>query len=157
MRLAIVDDLALGKAVKENGFAQRGVRGPGLVSVRWAKGALGVVNNLTKNFFALMRFQWPISVGAIVGAAFVGLGPLFGLIFASGAAKYCFAFAFFANALIYLRMQYFTRVSPIYFLTHPLACLLVIYTMARSTAVTLWHGGVTWRGTKYDLDELRAK
>jgi glycosyltransferase involved in cell wall biosynthesis len=157
MRLEIVDDLALGQAVKENGFAQRGVRGPGLVSVRWAKGALGVVNNLTKNFFALMRFQWAISICAILGAAFVGLGPLIGLIFAPKAAKYCFAFALIANALIYIRMQYFTRVSAIYFFTHPLACLLVIYTMARSTTVTLWQGGVTWRGTKYSLDELRKK
>ena len=60
MRLAIVDDLALGKAVKDHGFAQRAIRGPGLASLHWASGALGVVNNLTKNFFALMRYNWMI-------------------------------------------------------------------------------------------------
>jgi hypothetical protein len=157
MRLAIVDDLALGHAVKSRGFAQRAVRGPDLASLHWAKGALGVVNNLTKNFFALMRYQWFISAGAIVGSAFFGLGPLLGMILAPGAAKSGFAIALCANALIYVRMQYFTRVSPIYFFTHPLACVLVMYTMLRSTVVTLWNGGVTWRGTKYSLEELRSK
>jgi len=157
MRLAIVDDLALGKAVKGNGFAQRAVRGPGLASIRWAKGASGVVNNLTKNFFALMRYQWFLTVGAAVGSAFVGLGPLLGVIFAPGWTRSGFVIALLANALVYLRMERFTRVSPVYFFTHPVACILVIYTMLRSTLVTLWDGGVTWRGTKYSLDELRAK
>ena len=157
MRLAIVDDLALGKAIKDHGFAQRAVRGPGLASLHWANGAMGVVNNLTKNFFALMRYQWPLTMGAAIGAAFLGLGPVFGLIFAPGLAKSGFAVALLANLLVYLRMEYFTRVSPLYFFTHPVACVLVIYTMLRSTFVTLWDGGVTWRGTKYSLEELRTK
>jgi glycosyltransferase involved in cell wall biosynthesis len=157
MRLAIVDDLALGYAVKSNGFAQRAVRGRGMASLHWAKGSMGVVNNLTKNFFALMRYQWFLTVGASIGSAFIGLGPLLGLIFAPGAAKSGFAIALSANALVYIRMKYFTGVSPVYFFTHPLACVLVIYTMLRSTFVTLWDGGVTWRGTKYSLDELRSK
>ncbi len=157
MRLAIVDDLALGKAVKENRFAQRAVRGPGLASLHWARGAMGVVNNLTKNFFALMRYQWMISFAAVLGAAFIGLAPLLGLIFAPGMAKLGFAIALLANAIVYIRMEYFTRVSPIYFFTHPVATLLVMYTMLRSTFVTLWHGGVIWRGTKYSLEELRGK
>lgn len=157
MRLAIVDDLALGKAVKDHRFAQRAVRGPGLASLHWARGAMGVVNNLTKNFFALMRYRWYISLGAVLGSAFIGLGPLLGLIFAPGLAKSGFALALLANAIVYFRMEYFTRVSPIYFLTHPVATILVMYTMLRSTFVTLWHGGVTWRGTKYDLNELREK
>lgn len=157
MRLAIVDDLALGKAVKDHGFAQRAVRGPGLASLHWANGALGVVNNLTKNFFALMRYNWIISFAAVLGSAFIGLGPLLGVLFAPGIAKSGFAVALLANAIVYLRMEYFTRVSPIYFFTHPLATILVMYTMLRSTLVTLWQGGVTWRGTKYSLDELREK
>jgi hypothetical protein len=157
MRLAIVDDLALGKAVKEHGFAQRAIRGPGLASLHWASGALGVVNNLTKNFFALMRYNWMISLGAVLSSAFVGLGPLLGVIFAPRAAKFGFAIALLANAIIYLRMEYFTGVSPIYFFTHPLAVILVMYTMLRSTFITLWQGGVIWRGTKYSLDELRQK
>jgi hypothetical protein len=42
-------------------------------------------------------------------------------------------------------------------LLHPAAALLFVYTMLRSMAVTCWHGGVVWRGTKYSLDELRQE
>ncbi len=45
--------------------------------------------------------------------------------------------------------------SPLYGLTHPLGAFLFFYMLLRSAAVTLWHGGVTWRGTFYPLDELK--
>jgi hypothetical protein len=43
----------------------------------------------------------------------------------------------------------------VYALTHPLGALLFGYMLARSTVVTLWRGGVVWRGTFYPLEELR--
>jgi hypothetical protein len=46
------------------------------------------------------------------------------------------------------------KVSPLYALTQPVGALVYIYMVLRSTAVTLWDGGVTWRGTFYRLDEL---
>jgi hypothetical protein len=41
-----------------------------------------------------------------------------------------------------------------YFLAHPVGAVLVIYTLMKSTWLVLSQGGVTWRGTKYALDEL---
>ena len=58
LRMEVLDDMKLGKVVKKAGFAQRNVFGGDLISIRWAKGAMGVVNNLTKNFFAVLSFQW---------------------------------------------------------------------------------------------------
>ena len=52
-------------------------------------------------------------------------------------------------------MSLYSDVRPWYFFLHPLATLLLIYTMLRSTFFTLWRGGVDWRGTFYPLDELR--
>jgi len=43
----------------------------------------------------------------------------------------------------------------LYALTHPLGAMLFSYMLLRSTVVTLWHGGVTWRGTFYPLEELK--
>jgi hypothetical protein len=39
----------------------------------------------------------------------------------------------------------------------PIAAALVVYAMARSTVVTLFRGGVIWRGTFYSLEELRGQ
>src|SRR5271165_2585964 len=52
LKLEVVDDMKLGKVVKNGGYVQRVAFGGGLVSLHWAQGAFGVVNNLTKNFFA---------------------------------------------------------------------------------------------------------
>src|ERR1019366_7713764 len=56
LRMEVLDDMKLGKVVKNAGFAQRNVFGEDLISLRWAKGAFGIVNNLTKNFFAVLSF-----------------------------------------------------------------------------------------------------
>jgi len=47
------------------------------------------------------------------------------------------------------------RVSPLYALTHPIGAVLFCYMLLRSTVVTLWRGGVTWRDTFYPLEELK--
>ncbi|MGB6669408.1 MAG: hypothetical protein WBE73_13755, partial [Candidatus Acidiferrum sp.] len=47
------------------------------------------------------------------------------------------------------------RVSPLYAFTHPIGAILFCYMIARSVAVTVWRGGVTWRGTFYPLKELK--
>jgi hypothetical protein len=40
-------------------------------------------------------------------------------------------------------------------LLHPVSTALFIYTLLRSMILTLWNDGITWRGTKYPLEELR--
>jgi hypothetical protein len=47
------------------------------------------------------------------------------------------------------------RISPVYVLLFPAAAALVVGTMLRSMATTVWRGGVDWRGTFYSLAELR--
>src|SRR5208282_3139116 len=48
LRMDVLDDMKLGKIIKNAGFRQRNVFGEDLISLRWAKGAFGIVNNLTK-------------------------------------------------------------------------------------------------------------
>src|ERR1700756_4592735 len=54
LRFDVLDDMKLGKVVKNAGYAQRNVFGAELISLHWAQGAFGIVNNLTKNFFAVL-------------------------------------------------------------------------------------------------------
>jgi hypothetical protein len=46
-------------------------------------------------------------------------------------------------------------VSPLWALTHPIGGLIFVWMLARSTIVTLWQGGIIWRGTFYPLKELK--
>src|ERR1700746_145907 len=43
LRMEVVEDLALARRVKRSGFGSRTVAGPGLISLHWASGAMGIV------------------------------------------------------------------------------------------------------------------
>jgi len=75
--------MKFGKVIKNAGFRQRVVLG-NLIEIRWARGARGVVRNLTKNFFAVMSFEIWRAVGGSIAVAFLNLVPFFGVLFAPG-------------------------------------------------------------------------
>jgi glycosyltransferase involved in cell wall biosynthesis len=156
LRFEVLDDMKLGKVVKTAGYAQRNVFGADLISIRWAKGAMGVVDNLTKNFFALMSFQWPRALASCFALAFLNLMPFVGVFLAHGWPRLGYAVALFSMFAIYVGMSTQSDIPPYYFLMHPVSTALFVYTMLRSTFLTLGKGGITWRGTFYPLKELRS-
>jgi hypothetical protein len=155
LRLAVVDDMKLGQVIKENGYAQRNVHGDDLISLRWARGALGVIENLSKNLFAVMLYRWPRTLGACCALLFLNLMPFVGLWLAPGWARAEYGVALLSIFLLYVGISWHAPISPLYFFTHPISSVLFGYILLRSMVATLWRGGVVWRGTKYPLDELR--
>jgi cellulose synthase/poly-beta-1,6-N-acetylglucosamine synthase-like glycosyltransferase len=155
LRFEVLDDMKLGKLVKNAGYAQRNVFGADLISIRWAKGAMGVVENLTKNFFAIMSFQWLRALASCFALAFLNLMPFFGLVVAHGWSRLGYAVALFSMFSIYVGMSTKSDIPPYYFVLHPVSTTLFVYTMLRSTFLTLGRGGVAWRGAFYPLEELR--
>jgi glycosyltransferase involved in cell wall biosynthesis len=155
LRFEVLDDMKLGKVVKNAGYAQRNVFGEDLISIRWAKSAFGVVDNLTKNFFALMSFQWPRALASCFALAFLNLMPFVGVWMAHGWAKLGYGVALFAMFSVYVGMSRKSDIPPYYFVLHPLSTGLFVYTLLRSTFLTLGRGGILWRGTFYPLEELR--
>jgi glycosyltransferase involved in cell wall biosynthesis len=155
LRLEVIEDMKVGKLVKMKRLAQRNVFGPGLLPWSWGSGAFGLVRNLTKNLFALMQFRPAKALGASALWLFLNLIPLVGAIFAPRWAKLPYLAALAALAVIYYGMARRTAVPAWTFLFHPISALLIVYTMIRSMAHALRHRGVVWRGTRYELDELR--
>jgi glycosyltransferase involved in cell wall biosynthesis len=155
LRFEVVDDMKLGKLIKNAGFRQRVVFGDDLISVRWARGVRGVVNNLTKNFFAVMSFQTWRALLACLALGVLNLLPFWGLLFAPSWARVPYGLTVAAMFVLYAGIWRQVQIPAWYFLLHPISTVLFIYTMLRSTFLTLWTGGVEWRGTRYPLEELR--
>jgi glycosyltransferase involved in cell wall biosynthesis len=155
LRMEVLDDMKLGKVVKQAGFAQRNVFGDGLISLRWAKGAIGVVRNLTKNFFAVLSYQWWRVLAGLVALAYMNLMPFVGIWLAAGWSRAGYGLALLSMFLIYAGMSLRSRIPPYYFFLHPVSTTLFAYTLLRSMVRTLRDGGVRWRGTLYPLEELR--
>ncbi len=155
LRFEVVDDMKLGKIVKNAGYAQRNVYGADLISLRWAKGAMGMVNNLTKNSFAIMSFQsWRLLLSAFA-LAFLNILPFVGICLAHGWARLPYALALASIFGIYVGMSWESDIPAYYFVLHPIGAAIFVYIMLRSMTLTLARGGVEWRGTFYPLDDLR--
>jgi len=155
MRFEVLDDMKLGKLIKNAGYRQRNVFGEDLITLRWIKGTFGMVQNLTKNFFAIVSFQVPRAVASAFMLAFLNLVPFAGIWMAHGWTRLPYAVALLSIFGIYLGMSWKSDVPAYYFLLHPISSALFVYIMLRSMILTLGHGGVVWRGTFYPLDELR--
>lgn len=155
LRMAVLDDMRLGEVVKQEGFRQRIVFGRDLLKLRWVFGALGMVRNLTKNFFAILRFNTALAVLAVLGILTANLLPFAGVWMTTGWGRAGFVTALVSLALIYVGMSWRSDIPPWYVGLHAIGTVLFCYAIVRSVVLTLARRGVVWRGTWYSLVELR--
>jgi GT2 family glycosyltransferase len=153
LRMQIVEDVTLARRVKEFGLRQRIAFAPGMVSLHWAAGAMGVVKGMTKNLFAVFAFRPAVLLGACVWFAVFCLGPFMGLGFSATRLPALVTLA--AIAVLYRLVRRMGGIPVWTALAFPFSAVLILYSMVRSMVVTLRAGGVTWRGTFYSLAELR--
>jgi hypothetical protein len=155
LRMAVLDDMMLGEVVKHGGFRQRCVVGRDLLKLRWVVGTFGMVRGLTKNFFAILRFNVLFAITAVCGVLLINAGPFVGVWVAHGWGRAGYLSALLAIAAMYYGMARMSDISPLYFLLHPVGTVLFAFAMARSVILTLARRGVEWRGTFYSLPELK--
>lgn len=155
LAMEVVDDLKVGKLVKEAGLPSGVARGGQAVSVHWHAGVGNIIRGTTKNFFATTQFKLRLAVIHILGLLYLCVFPVVALPFAHGVARLFAAIAVAAPVLLEGGVAWETGISPLYALTYPVGALILAWMLARSTAVTLWRGGIVWRGTFYSLKELR--
>ncbi len=154
LRMEVVEDLRLGVEVKRAGYRQRVAFGPGLVRLRWVEGTRHFIRNLTKNFFAVFRFRSLPALAACAALIVICLGP-FAALAGTLAFRIPAAVFFLMLFTLYRSLRRFNTIPAAYFLTFPLAALLLTFALLRSVLVTLLRGGIRWRGTFYPLSELR--
>jgi glycosyltransferase involved in cell wall biosynthesis len=157
LRLEVVDDIKLGEAIKKAGLRQDVAFGHELVSLRWAVGASGVVANLEKNLFAFLRFRVSLVLAVCAVTFYLCVCPFLGLLLAPGWARAPFAVAVAMIALAYTLTGRYMASSPWMFLTCPIAALVFDFATLQSAFIAVRDGAITWRGTRYPLEELRKK
>ena len=154
LRMEILEDLRMGFVIKQKGYRQRAVLGRDLTRIRWADGAFGAVNNMTKNLFALFRFRLWLAALAVVSVTALCLLPVAGLLMGwPGLWPMLVMLAMLV--VLYLRYEQLGLPRVLYVLTFPIGGLLFIFAMIRSIGTTVLRGGVTWRGTFYPLKALK--
>jgi glycosyltransferase involved in cell wall biosynthesis len=155
LAMEVVDDLKLAKILKQAGARSNVGVADEHVSVRWHAGLGNIVRGVTKNFFAAAAYSLFLAATHCLVIFLVSLLPFLVVTFlhgwARGFAVFSIAIAIFFQASVALVL----KVNPAYGLTQPIGAVIYLYMVFRSTVVTLWKGGVTWRETFYSLDELK--
>ena len=155
LAMEIVDDMKLGKILKRAGFGTCVALAQDAVVIRWHEGLGNLVRGVTKNFFAATGYSLPVVFSATVLLLLTNVAPFVAVIFAHGWIRVLAAVSVVIAVCMHAGVDVVMRASPLYALTHPVGAVLFCYMLLRSTAVTLWQGGVTWRDTFYPLEELK--
>ncbi|WP_051309274.1 glycosyltransferase [Desulfogranum japonicum] len=151
-----IDDLILGKTLKEHGYSQDCLCGYHHVTVDWYAGTGDMVGGLMKNVFAFYNFHIPTAIGAALIIIGLSILPYLGILFAGGLVQ------LFCGIIVLLKLLCFFLVcrrlmAPLHsLLWAPLAPGILLLVSLRAMLVTLYERGITWRGTHYSLRQLRT-
>jgi len=155
IRYELLDDMALGKILKEKGARQVFAKHDGLVAVRWHPGIRGLIRGVEKNAFPAARYNILLGATGPWLMLWAGWAPVVGL-FLPGLAPRLAAIAAWGGILLcYREVERSVRVRLWQAVLMPLGLTIFVYAFFRSMIVTLRQGGVRWRGTFYPLGDLR--
>ncbi|MCL5283195.1 MAG: glycosyltransferase [Armatimonadetes bacterium] len=151
----VIDDVKLGKLMKEAGGRADFVPGGSMVKVQWVNGVGGLISGLTKNAFAGLNYNALHAIGSSLLLLVIGFWPLVGL-WVGPLLPRLLSLGTIACMVWALRLAPPSpRVSPLYGLCYPIAALILVYIILRSMVFVYRDKGVVWRGTHYSLAELR--
>ncbi len=155
LAMEVIDDMKLGKLAKESGVRSGVAISRSAVSIYWHTGLPNIIRGTTKNLFASSGYRtWlvPVQILAILAMFIL---PLVALPFVHGVSLALALVSVILPLGIAIGAARYVNISPLYALAYPVGALIFAWMVLRSAIVTLWQGGIVWRGTFYPLDELK--
>jgi len=154
IRLCPVDDILLGRLIKESGGRQECLNGRNFVSVPWYGSVSEMRHGLRKNVFAVLDYRLSgLAIGTI--GILCQILPFWGLLLTNGWTQLFCGLTLVASALAMRSSARSLGVNPaclIWFLLTPYLKMLIIW---QGVLAVLLRRGIDWRGTFYALDELK--
>jgi glycosyltransferase involved in cell wall biosynthesis len=157
LRLELGDDVGLGMMmVREAGVRSRIGIAADHLSIRWYNSLWGLVRGLEKNSFgAILGFQVWRTVVACFLLLMVSLGPIAALISGVPWVQALGGAVFVLMVVLASTFRSVVHQPFVATLFSPFGVFVLIVAMVNSTWMTIRNKGVCWRGTHYELSELR--
>ncbi|TYS61371.1 glycosyltransferase [Sutcliffiella horikoshii] len=150
------DDLMLGRQIKEAGKKQHLALALTHLEVEWYPDLRSALVGLEKNTFAGLFYSYFMVLFAISGLFLSQLFPFIALIVTTGTTQLIFLLSILMLFLAYNQTaNKMAKGANIYLTVFPITVLLFIYSIARATILTLYRGGIIWRGTFYSIKQLK--
>ena len=152
-----IDDLMLGKIIKEAGLHQECLSGYDFVTVSWYHSIGAMIDGLMKNIFALANFNTALAVGGAAGISLLTILPFWGVLLGHGPARFFFALTVLLRLAFFSQAARHSGLSPWLAPAAMITPYITVYTILKATFTTLKNNSISWRGSHYSLDELRRK
>jgi len=155
IRLRPDDDVKLGKLLKLSGFRTELFPAVEELECEWHPSLRSCLRGLEKSIFPGFDYRISNVALGILGSSFVHLLPFVlpfvcrpeALPWAVGAAG--------LQVITVAWVSWMAGNSPVYGLMTPISQVFLLWAIVRNTYVILRRGGMEWRGTRYELAELR--
>lgn len=155
LAMEVVDDMKVGKLVKETGGRSGVAKSGPAVSVHWHSGVRNIIRGTEKNFFAATGYRLWMAGMQLSSIVLMWILPWVALPLVRGWALIFALVAIVVPMIAQAGAAREFRVSVFYGLTQPVGALIFGWMLLRSTILTMRNGGITWRGTFYSMEELK--
>ena len=156
IRMEVVDDLSLGKLLKQGGFRQQVLIARDDISVPWYGSVREMIVGLDKNTYAGVNYNPLLWMAMILG---VGLGffwPFVAIFFYEGHLQNLFAWIcgvlMVSSGWMAIRM----KITPFIAVCVPFIVAIFIFTIMRAGIIFYIRGGIKWRDTLYTKEQLQS-
>jgi glycosyltransferase involved in cell wall biosynthesis len=151
-----IDDVMLGKVIKHRGFSQDCLLGHNFIQAEWYVDVRDFINGLMKNTFAFCNYNMAIVLFGVFIIMIINILPLFAIFFTSGITRGLFGSAAMVRILSFAGGFSYTGINSWYSVWALVTPYVFIYITLKAAITTTINRGITWRGTYYSLDELKA-
>ncbi len=150
-----IDDMMLGRTIKEHGFLQDCLLAYDFVKIPWYDSVRAMIDGLQKNMFALFHYRVFLIPVVLFAIFVISILPAWGAILGDTHVQMiCLVTLALRLVTFYggLRLQGLpVYYLPGFFLTPYIFCYIIL----KSAIVTMRNNGIVWRGQHYALADLR--
>lgn len=155
LAMEVVDDIGLGRLMKQKGFVQDVLLGDASVSVEWYPNTRAMIKGLEKNSFAMFDYQiWKILLATFVILT-LRYWPWAGLFVTQGITCWMNLGTLLVGLAMHDDLRRLTGWSRRCLAYWPVIGIISMMILWRAVILTLWRDGIEWRGTRYRLAELK--
>lgn len=152
-----LDDLMLGKLLKQKGFKQDIVYGENLIKREWYKSAKDMINGLNKNGFAYHDFNLLKASRDHIFALVYFVWPIVAIFIFTDIVRWININIILLTLVFALSVAKHFRLHIGFAIFYPISMCMLLYTLWYSVFSTYKNNGISWRNTHYPLAELRSK
>ena len=155
IRMHPIDDIMLGKVIKQKGFKQDCLTAYSFLTVHWYSSTRKMIHGLMKNIFALYDFKVLYAMSAVALVTIFTILPLWGALLGTE------TFQLVCFLIVCVRLvstaygagvtETTWKIVPFSFVTP----YINVYIVVKGVIKTIAGKGIEWRGTHYPLDKLK--